>query len=470
MAYVVTHEGPRGTRYKGYFRDLDGKRKSVGSFNDHDQAMQVAVEQEVWVKGQQERTAPASLATTTLAEYVPTFLRLANIEDVTRGWYLGLLNRHVIPRFGDMRLSEISPEQVAHWLVDQREAGYSPRSLQAQRTALSALLKQAASFGYARGNAAAGAPIPRLFNDDIVVVTTEQFQEIWKNLPTEGARLYAQLIVFTGLRQGEAMALTPGDIDVAANVIIVNKAWTEPGRKNNTLNGQRFRLNGHTKHGGRRRVGVKKNVIDALLAWIKKHNIGEDDLIFTKTNVHADLPNKTHSRGRKYYEPLTPERIASLGKVTAANGREYSHGTLGGYTTAKCRCAPCRQWASEYSATRKAIRENKPVPDFSKIADKVGASPAYANPHDVMGRSEWRELWQMGLEKSGIDVRVKASQLRHTHASWMVKHYGATPQDMCHRLGHKDLEITKRYITQVGDAADNDVADRMDLTLDLSMA
>jgi integrase len=474
MAYVDPYEGKRGTRYRGYYRDPEGKRKSVGTFETHDEAMQVALEQEAWTKGQQERTSPQQLATTTLEEYVPQFLRLANVEDVTRGWYAGLLRRHVLPRFGSLRLAEISPEQVAHWLVDQRDAGYSPRSLQAMRTALSAVLKQAANYGYARGNAASGAPIPRMHRENITVVTVEQFQEIWRNLPTEGARLYAQLIVFTGLRQGEAMALTPRDIDVAASVINVTKAWTEPGRANNTESGQRFRLNQHTKHGGRRRIGVKKSVINDLLAWIDKHNIPRDGLIFTKTNVHAGATRKTHSRGRKYYEPLTPDRIATLGTVTAANGKEYQHGTLGGYTTAKCKCDPCRQWASEYSATRKAIREGKPVPDFSAIADKIGASPAYANPHDVMGRSEWRDLWQEGLRKADLgveqdEITIKASQLRHTHASWMVNIFGASPQDMCQRLGHSDLSITERYINQVGTGADNAVADRMELTLDMDL-
>ncbi len=45
--------------------------------------------------------------------------------------------------------------------------------------------------------------------------------------------------------------------------------------------------------------------------------------------------------------------MAALGLTDPTpNRRQYPHGTLGAYATAKCRCEGCRQWAADYGRDR----------------------------------------------------------------------------------------------------------------------
>ena len=69
---------------------------------------------------------------------------------------------------------------------------------------------------------------------------------------------------------------------------------------------------------------------------IALHGIGPGQAIFP-----VRLFASTEAAGRAR---LTEEEIDALGFTDELpNGRQYKHGTLGRYVTAKCRCAGCAQ-------------------------------------------------------------------------------------------------------------------------------
>ena len=51
---------------------------------------------------------------------------------------------------------------------------------------------------------------------------------------------------------------------------------------------------------------------------------------------------------------MSDEEMQALGYTDPLpNGKQYRHGTLGGYVTAKCRCPGCMQWSADYGRSRK---------------------------------------------------------------------------------------------------------------------
>lgn len=102
-------------RIQGRYYDLDGNRRSAGSFSTKRDALRAAREREV----EQERTiqAPAPTLRTTLDEYARTFLRAIEGEvtiDTVKN-HERCLRLHILPTFGTRRLGSIKRSEVTIW-------------------------------------------------------------------------------------------------------------------------------------------------------------------------------------------------------------------------------------------------------------------------------------------------------------------------------------------------------------------
>ena len=127
---------------------------------------------------------------------------------------------------------------------------------------------------------------------------------------------------------------------------------------------------------------------------------------------------------------LTEEEIRALGDCEPVGGRVYAHGTLGGYTRAKCRCAGCRQWARDYGRERMRVRR--------AAASSGEARRRWEKSRDAdesyLDERTWNRVWAGAVAESGIPFKPTACQVRHTHASWLID-AGENPKAVMHRLG-----------------------------------
>lgn len=135
---------------------------------------------------------------------------------------------------------------------------------------------------------------------------------------------------------------------------------------------------------------------------------------------------------------LTEEETSALGDCEPVGGRVYAHGTMGGYTRAKCRCAGCRQWAREYGRERMRVRRA----DASGVARRRWEKSRDAD-ESYLDEQSWDRIWARAVVESGIPFKPTAYQVRHTHASWLID-AGENPKAVMHRLGQADLRTTAR--------------------------
>ena len=63
------------------------------------------------------------------------------------------------------------------------------------------------------------------------------------------------------------------------------------------------------------------------------------------------------------------------------------------------------------------------------------------------------KIWQAALERAGIPFRVRAHDLRHAHASWLLAG-GADLQVVKERLGHGSISTTEKYLHTLPEADD----------------
>jgi integrase len=137
---------------------------------------------------------------------------------------------------------------------------------------------------------------------------------------------------------------------------------------------------------------------------------------------------------------LTEDQLRALGDCEPVGGRVYAHGTMGGYTRAKCRCDGCRQWARDYGRERMRVLHAAASGEVRRRCEKSrDADEAY------LDKQTWNRIWARAVADSGIPFKPTAYQVRHTHASWLIDS-GENPKAVMHRLGQADLRTTGRYV------------------------
>ncbi|MGQ7296838.1 tyrosine-type recombinase/integrase [Quadrisphaera sp. KR29] len=381
------------------------------------------------------------------------YVRTATVDPKTMSVYEGVFVRHVAPALGDVPVAEVTRDDVVRLLEGLRARGASASLVRLARVVLAAACRHAQSQRVIGVLPTDGVPAPH--SEAVVerVMTPQEFVRVREQLPTEGARLLAELLVRSGLRVGEALALRPAD--VGDGELLVRRCLSEPGRRF-SADGERFVLRPSTKNGQPRRVDVGRAFTERLLAWCAAAGLQDEELLLPARLVLPPPSGRSFPR-RIHTEPLTAQRLAGLGSFTGPNGRRYQHGTVNGYVTGKCRSACCRQAISEYSAQKRRERRQAQRADEVPRRPRVrgaGAPVDSAASSGVAGigavsHQGWSALWAAAVASAELDFRPLASQTRHAHASWLNEG-GVSAERIAERLGHRDERSTRRYVRPVG--------------------
>lgn len=235
MASIEARKTPTRTTYRVTWRQ-DGRRPSE-TFATRAEALRfqadviAAGEQwpEGWVRGfgyntpapEAERIAAPTTAITT-RQASPTLLAEAVAYTAGRHTKAGPehrikmrreFERHLAGDLGDTPVDEVTRAQIQEWLDDQAER-YAFKTIKTRRASLGAVFRV-----WCREHGGAN-PVDGTRNDGAESVFEPVFLQPWEvdaiveHLPTEADRVYVEVLVGTGMRKGEALALRVGDLDL----------------------------------------------------------------------------------------------------------------------------------------------------------------------------------------------------------------------------------------------------------------
>jgi integrase len=142
----------------------------------------------------------------------------------TRKHHTDILERKLLPIFGDMKIDEISNQDVQQFILEQQRRNYAPHTLDHYHNVLSTVLSTAVKWGYIKSNPARGVELPKIAPiRPQWVLTSSQAQQLLDRL--SGCPKYAvALALLTGMRRGELFALRWSDFDEASSTLTVNQA------------------------------------------------------------------------------------------------------------------------------------------------------------------------------------------------------------------------------------------------------
>jgi len=167
------------------------------------------------------------LPKTTFAEFaekwIKEYCRTALKPSTLRG-YKNWIRRHLMPFFGYMQLSEISPEDVQAYVSEKlADDKISPKSINNSLVPLKRMFTIAVRWGYMRTNPAQYVEKPRLEHQEMDFLKPEEIRLFLDNVSDESHPFFLTAIL-TGMRRGELMGLQWGDIDWENRTIHVRRS------------------------------------------------------------------------------------------------------------------------------------------------------------------------------------------------------------------------------------------------------
>ena len=144
-----------------------------------------------------------------------------------------IFNRYLIPDFGMRKLSEITPKDIREWqnnmlsLKDENGKPFSSCYLKTIHNQLSAAFNYAVKFyGLPRNPAALAGNMGKEGKTEMKFWTQEEYRKFSYAIMDKPASYYAfEVLYWTGIREGELLALTPGDFDFEAKTLRINKSY-----------------------------------------------------------------------------------------------------------------------------------------------------------------------------------------------------------------------------------------------------
>jgi integrase len=420
-------------RYTAYYLDLRGKVRSAGTYGNEKRANRAW--QRAETKIAEGRGGDPARGRQTFQQYVEVeWLPHHEMEPTTREGYTYSIYAHIMDTFGPMRMREILPSHVREWVTKLKNSRVSPATIRLNKAILSAIFTTALNDEVISLHPCRGVKTPTVPKKDLRIVTPEEFDVFYDNLPDAVAQLLVETAIESGMRWGELAELRPKDINLRIGVVTVSRKVVEVNPKFHP-DGGRFIVQEYPKDKETRRFKLSRQIVAKLKASIENTRLGDGDLLFAYSPAVVD--------GTTAADTPAP---AELG-LTEPNdaGRQYGHGTLSGYSAGRCRCGYCKRAYAVYRAERRS--QGKDHPRQPRRWDTTGHIP----------RRWFREaVLKPALAASKIDVDIKMHGLRHAHASWLLAG-GADLQVVKERLGHGSISTTEKYLHTLPDADDTAV-------------
>lgn len=144
-----------------------------------------------------------------------------------------IIETKILPYFGHRKLNEIRPADVIQWqneimkLKKDNGEAYSPTYLKTIHNQLSAILNHAVNMYDLKDNVARKAgSMGKEESKEIMFWTQEEYQAFIEQVADKPISYYAfEILYWTGIREGELLALTPNDFDFTKKTLRINKSY-----------------------------------------------------------------------------------------------------------------------------------------------------------------------------------------------------------------------------------------------------
>ena len=257
---------------------------------------------------------PQTPRTLTVADLIDHHIEhLTGADEGTLKRYRRIHDDHLRPRFELISAEHLTRDDVKKWVLEARLLNGNPpapKTLRNWHSLLSDALSGAVERGVLPANVAKGVKLPRADADageDMVFLTRDDFDVLYAETPPQW-QPFVLLLFLTGIRFGEATALTVGALDRATHSARIHTAWKQSGKQGAPKSKK-----------SRRTVAVPEPVFVALAPLLAGKS--PDDLVFLS-------PRGARVRSGNFYNgvwgPLVERVEPRIGKRPRVHDARHS--------------------------------------------------------------------------------------------------------------------------------------------------
>lgn len=230
-----------------------------------------------------------------------TTVAAPRVSSRTYSDYRANLERYIKPKLGERRLQELRPFEIQSVYAAMLERGLSPRTVRAAHAPMRSALENAVKWQLIARNPAKLVDLPKRDRTERRVLTSDEARNFLAAAREDRLHALWVVLISTGLRPGEALALKWTDLDEDRLRVQRNLRRTKNGG---------WELADPKTPGSRRTVTLPESALSALTAHRtaqarERLKLGPDyqdlDLIFcTAKGTPLDIPGIT----RRHFRPL----------------------------------------------------------------------------------------------------------------------------------------------------------------------
>jgi integrase len=207
-------------RYEARYTGSDGKQHSV--YGKTQKAVAEALRAATHSVDTGSWLQPSNMS---MAGWFDIWLRdyQAHTTGRTVSTYTAVINKHMRPLFGDVRVSVLSQLHVRRMVGNMSRDGLSPATIRHALAILSASMRNAIEAGLRSDNPVNGVKAPRPATPEFTIIDRDMFPafvQAARETPISAALIF---LLLTGLRAGELRALRWSDVDFDAGQMRVER-------------------------------------------------------------------------------------------------------------------------------------------------------------------------------------------------------------------------------------------------------
>ena len=213
-----------------------------------------------------------------------------------------IIRSKLLPHFGKLKMCNITAQQIITWqnelmnYKDEKGKALSPVYLKTINNQLSAIFNHAVRFYDLHSNPAAKAGnMGTEERREMLFWTKEEYQKFAEEMMDKPVSYYAfQMLYWTGIREGELLALTPADFDFERGTVKISKTYQR-------LKGQDVITSPKTKKSNRT-IQMPDFLCQEMQEFFKmQYGLKKKDRIFTvtKSYLHHEMDRGAKAAGVK---------------------------------------------------------------------------------------------------------------------------------------------------------------------------
>ena len=296
---MPVYRDEKNNTWKVYYRytDWTGERKQ-----SQKRGFQTKREAQAWEREQLNKLG-ADLDMT-FQNFVERYKedRRNRIKDSTWESKDHIIRTKLLPYFGKLKMSSITPQQIIRWqneLINYRDKNgkpYSPVYLKTIQNQLSAIFNHAVRYYNLKENPCVKAgSMGKKKSREMLFWTKDEYLKFIDAMMDKPLSFYAfEMLYWCGIREGELLALTPADFDFDKRTVTISKTFQHTGGKDIVTPPKTEKSN--------RTITMPLFLADEIQEYLKmQYDIGLDDRLFpiTKSYLYREMQRGCKDTGVK---------------------------------------------------------------------------------------------------------------------------------------------------------------------------